>query len=231
MNEPHRLLIQGATEAERAMLRSASADGPPQGAVQRAMTTLDGLSAGSAGPGLRGPGLEARVAARSIEVAPLAKIGLIALLGAAGVIAGLMIHGRTGSQPAPVARPPSHAKTAERPLVEAAPSEAKSAPPPRVTDPPDDPLSAELHLLDGARAALDAHQTPEAKRALDNYAQRFPQGHLQPEAMVLRLAVLIRQGDVVAAKALAQELLASDSYRTYVPRIRSLLRETRGRVE
>lgn len=229
MNEPHRLLIQGATEAERAMLRSASADGPPQGAVQRAMTTLDGLSAASAGPGLRGPGVEARVAARSIEVVSLAKIGLIGLLGAAGVIAGLMIHGRTGSQPDPAARPPSQAKAAERPfaLVQTAPSEAKSAPPPRVTDRPDDPLSAELRLLDHARAALDARHAPEAKRALDNYAQRFPQGHLRTEAMVLRLAVLIRQGDVAAAKSLGQTLLASDSYRTYAPRIRSLLREIR----
>ena len=89
----------------------------------------------------------------------------------------------------------------------------------------DDSLRAELGILDGARAALEARNPAEARHALDSYAQRFPQGHLKPEAAVLRLAVLVRQGERVAAKSLGRELLASESYKTYEPRIRSLLRE------
>jgi hypothetical protein len=89
----------------------------------------------------------------------------------------------------------------------------------------DGSLSAEIRLLDIARAAVDAHNPAAAQRALDSYAQRFPQGNLTPEATVLRLAVLVRQGNPAAARSLAARLLASESYKTYGYRIRSLLRE------
>ncbi len=220
MKDPIRLLIQGATEDERSILRSASADEPPRDAVQRMMTTLDGLPDGNGAPGLPGPGLGTQAAARSIEIASLAKIGLVALLGVAGLTAGLMLHGRAESPPNPLAAPP--ARLPAQPAT-AAPGETPMPPAPEQAD----SLKAELRLLDEARAALDARQPVEAARALDSYARRFPHGHLEPEARVLRLAVLIRQGDAVAARSLGQELLASESYRTYAPRIHSLLRELR----
>lgn len=224
MNDPIRLLIQGASEAERDILRSAAADGPPRDAVQRMMTTLDGLPDGSGAPGWPGPGRGTQAAARSLEIASLAKIGLAALLGVAGLTTGLVLHGRAGSPPEAVATPP--ARLPAQPAT-AASGETEPTPPPPLAPQQADSLKAELRLLDEARAALDARQPVEAARALDSHAQRFPQGHLAPEARVLRLAVLIRQGDAVAARSLGQELLASESYRTYAPRIRSLLRELR----
>jgi hypothetical protein len=72
---------------------------------------------------------------------------------------------------------------------------------------------------------VDARKPAAAQRALDRYAQRFPKGHLKPEAAVLHLAVLVQQGERTAAKSLATQLLASEAYKAYGPRIRSLLRE------
>jgi TolA-binding protein len=86
-------------------------------------------------------------------------------------------------------------------------------------------LSAEIRILDEVRAALDARRSAAAERALDRYAQRFPHGHLKPEATVLRLALLVRQGNRAAAQSLGARLLASASYKTYGHRIRALLRE------
>jgi hypothetical protein len=85
-------------------------------------------------------------------------------------------------------------------------------------------LSAETRVLDLARAAVDAHDPIAAQRALDTYGRRFPHGHLEPEARLLGLAVLVQQGKRAAAQALATQLLASGSYKTYENRIRSLLR-------
>ena len=239
MKEPNRLLNQGATDAERALLRSASGDGPPDGAVQRMFTAIDGASAGNHGPMSQGPGLgrplpEAPMAAHSLKLAALAKVGLVGLLGVAVLVAGVLVHRLSGSGQAHVDRPASTAPTVRaRPAlasaaIPAAPKAAESETRPSAAQPDDrtdDSLGAELRLLDVARAAVDARNPLAAGRALDSYAERFPQGHLKPEATVLRLAVLVGQGDRVAARSLGQALLASESYKTYEPRIRSLLRE------
>jgi hypothetical protein len=252
MKEPHRLLKQGATEAERAILGSASADGPPDGAVQRMMIALDGMAAGNAGPSPQGPGHglgsslpKARLGTQSFKLATVAKVGLLTLAGVAGLGVGVSVYRlagprdveiETSAATAPATKAavapdsphvpgaPQGAPATAKPAA-STPSEMAGAPSHRQTGPLDDSLSAELRILDRARAALDARNPGEARRALDSHAQRFPQGHLKPEAAVLRLAVLVRQGDGVAAKSLAQALLANESYKTYEPRIRSLLRE------
>jgi hypothetical protein len=247
MKEPHRLLEQGATEAERAVLGSACVDGPPDGAVERMMNALDS-AAGNGAPGAQGPGhasgsslAKAPWAAQSFKLAAWAKIGLLALVGLGGLVVGVIVYGPAGSRdaempaptesaikapPAPTATPSTSQGT---PLVAkpatATTGEMESTPRPQPGGDYDDSLRAELGILDGARAALEARNPAEARNALDSYAKRFPQGHLKPEAAVLRLAVLVRQGDRVAAKSFGRALLASDSYKTYEPRIRSLLRE------
>jgi len=241
MKEPNKLLNQDATDAERALLRSASGDGPPDGALQRMITALDGAPAGNHGPMSQGPGHglgrplpKAPVAAQPLKLAALAKVGLFGLLGVAGLIAGVLVHGFAGSGRAHVDRPTVTAPTvqAQPPVgsvdIPAAPRAASSETRPgaaQLNDRSDDSLGAELRLLDLARAAVNARNPLAAGRALDSYAERFPQGHLKPEATVLRLAVLVGKGDRAAALSLGQALLASESYKTYEPRIRSLLRE------
>jgi hypothetical protein len=95
----------------------------------------------------------------------------------------------------------------------------------RPASPIEQSLSTEIRVLESARAAIAGHNPAAAQRALDSYAQRFPQGHLRPEASVLRLTVLVEQGNRSAAQGLAAQLLANPLYRPYEQRIRSLLRE------
>jgi hypothetical protein len=246
MKEPHRLLNQGATDAERALLRSASMDGPPDGVVERMMTALDGApSAQGPGHGSDGTVPDAPAATHALKLATLAKAGVVALLGVAGLTSAVMVHYRDGSgrahvrSPAPAApaiqttpaldptHGPSHSEGTSLQARPSAlgPSEGATEPQQQPSTRSDDSLAAELRLLDVARAAVHAGNSSAAQRALDSHAERFPQGHLKPEANVLRLAVMVRQGDHAAALSLGRALLASELYKTYEPRIRSLLRE------
>jgi hypothetical protein len=93
--------------------------------------------------------------------------------------------------------------------------------------PRDHSLGEETKALDRAREALDAHRPSEVLRLLDEYRRRFPQGRLRPEAMILRLAALLAAGRHQAADSLASQLLSDETYEPYVPRIQSLLRETK----
>jgi TolA-binding protein len=240
MMEPRRLLEQGATDAERALLHSARADGPPKGAAQRMLVALEGLTAGSGSA-------SAAAAAHAIKLGAFAKIGLVAVLGLGALGAGVVVHRMAGQRSVSGEMPPARAPVMqERPVAgkaeiagaqESQPPEATSeastpvpgsgsAPRHRQANVTDESLSAEIRILDAARAAVDAHNPAAAQRALDSHAQRFPQGHLKPEAMVLRLAVLVQQGNRAAARSLAAQLLAGESYKAYEYRIRSLLRET-----
>jgi len=243
MKEPFRMLVQGATAAERALLDSARADAPPEGAAQRLLVALEGAIASGA-PGTAGSGLElgqalpgaGAAATSSLKLAALAKVGLAALVGVGALGGGVLLYRHAGPS---ASSPPS---VVAQPSLPPAPPVVPAAVPGQVAEPlpssaettmargrsqgaTDESLSAELRLLDVARAAVDARNPEAAQRALDAYAQRFPRGRLEPEAAVLRLAVLVRQGQRSAAQALAARLLASEAYEAYAYRIRSLLRE------
>jgi hypothetical protein len=233
MREPRRLLEQDATDAERVLLQSAHRDGPPAAAAQRMLLALEGLTATSGGPsasesGQALGGSTSAVAAQSMKLGALAKVGLAALLGAGALGGGALLHGLTSKPAASVESPAASAPVpqaaplapAPRPSVPAAPEVV-----PRQPTLADDALRSELRVLDTARVAVEARDPAAAQRALDGYARRFPRGHLKPEAAVLHLAVLVQQDERAAAKALAKQLLASETYRAYGPRIRSLLRE------
>ncbi len=249
MMEPRRLLEQGATDAERALLHSARADEPPAGAARKMLIALEGMTAGSGPPSPQGSGQalgapSAPVAAHAVKLSGLAKIGLAAVVGLGALGAGALVHriagqrsvmGETSVARAPVMQetPVTGASESERPM--AVPTSEPSVVPTRASgtvprrrsaNATNESLSAETHILDVAHSAVDAHNPAAAQRALDSYAQRFPQGHLKPEATVLHLTVLVRQGQRAAARSLATQLLASESYKAYEYRIRSLLRET-----
>ncbi|MCS6900543.1 MAG: hypothetical protein RMJ98_11370 [Myxococcales bacterium] len=59
----------------------------------------------------------------------------------------------------------------------------------------EDPLAGELLVLDGARAALGRVDLPGAQAALQNYVERYPRGKLSTEAKILRIDLLLRQGN------------------------------------
>lgn len=215
MNEPRRLLQTGA-DAERVLLASARTDEPPAGADRRTLLAVQGLIAGGAPvPELGGAG-----STGALPLTALAKVGLIALVGAGAVGGGVLAYRHRATTPSVATAAPAPAAT---------PAPAPIAAPMAATVPSEAPiegsLAAEIRVLDHARAALDGRNPAAARQALDEHARRFPQGHLRPEAQVLELTLLVRQGKRAAATALATRLLAGQTYRAYEHRIRSLLRE------
>jgi hypothetical protein len=258
MMEPRRLVETCATEVERVLLNSARADAPPGDAAHRMLVALQGLGAAPAGldpqptadsfasaSSAGGP-----VAGHALKMGVVTKLGLAGLVGAGLVGGGAFVYRTTRQPPAPMAAAAARTPaTYEQPVAKQAarlgvgesatpepPTETGAAPSSpsgsalhnRGKSSTDQSLTAEIRILDVARAAIDGHNPTAAQRALDSYAQRFPQGHLRPEASVLHLAVLVQQGHRPAARALAGQLLASPSYKTYEQRIRSLLRKAAG---
>jgi hypothetical protein len=247
MIEPPRLLDEGATESERALLRSARIDTPPRGSVDRmfAALTLGGSGQPAPGPG-QGPdagwtGHATPLAAPALKGGLLTKLGIAAIAGMGALGVGGLIHLALEKPTIPVEPrttpelvaeqpvvPPARPLAAEDVTVPSSSEEALSPRPkarPRTAAAADDSLSAEIRALDAVRAALDGRTIAAAEQALEAYAQRFPRGRLKPEAEVLRLTVLVRKGDRAAARRLSQQLLASDAYKAYAHRIRSLIRE------
>ena len=84
-------------------------------------------------------------------------------------------------------------------------------------------LALEIALLDDARMALAKGDPPEALRLLGRYARDFEHGNLGPEAVVLRIDALLRQGDVRSARSLAEQFEETHPNDSHLARIRSLL--------
>jgi hypothetical protein len=249
--EPRPLLEDGATEIEKALLRAGRADGPRKEAGAHLLAALAALPP-TGGPPV-GPGPSpAGAAVKSVAYARLVKVALLAVgLGGVAVVTHHLVRPAGVAPPALPARPVV-SETVPVAVPGAAPASAASAPAADVPSagegrgrrashagrvresgretgdsPVDRSLGNETRALDRVRESLDAHRPTEALRLLEEYQRNFPQGRLRPEAMVLRLAALVRAGRHGAADALAGQLLADEAYQTYAPRIRSLLREAK----
>jgi len=250
--EPRPLLEENATEIEKALLRAGRADGPPKEAGARVLAALQGLPPVSGPPALPSTAFKPAAHARLAKIVLLAVgVGGAALVAnhlarTHAVVAPspqervLVSEGLPAAAPRealapgkPLASPETgEASGIPREEVRLVPNEARvrrASPSPRAheasANPLDRSLAEETRALDRAREVLDAHRPSETLRLLDEYHRRFPQARLRPEAMVLRLAALVQTGKHSAAEALAGQLLADEAYRTYAPRIRSLLRE------
>jgi hypothetical protein len=84
-------------------------------------------------------------------------------------------------------------------------------------------LHAELGTIEKARAALRSGDTRRALGLLDRYEALFPLGAMAPEAAVLRVEVLVKGGDRLGAKRVADAFLANNPESPYAPRIQWLL--------
>jgi hypothetical protein len=68
-------------------------------------------------------------------------------------------------------------------------------------------LTAEVTAIEAARARLAKGDAAASLALLDEYAAAFPEGHLRPEAMVLRIDALAKTGRSTEAKKIAQTFL------------------------
>lgn len=101
---------------------------------------------------------------------------------------------------------PSPPPTAPTPARDRGDDQTAPAPPLRGEDQAHQ-LAAEVALLDRARGHLRAGALTAAADALAEHELAFPRAALPAEADVLRIDLLVRRGEVAAARALAAEFL------------------------
>ncbi len=181
------------------------------------------------------------------------KLGVAALSAALGGATGALVQ-RAVDQAAPVTAParlppPSVpalvpvAPAAASPAVPVAPAapalpERKRSPKPVAVPPsavqtpagpapsPDSALAAERTLLDIARTALTRGDASSAATALERHAREFPRGALSEDREVLRIQVLLAQGDREEAQAAAQRFEAQYPRSFALPALKASLGET-----
>lgn len=255
MGDPPRLLDDGdLSPLGRSLLSSASDDGPSgdnRAAIARrlgiaATTIASGTQAATIATGtvawwkislvvvaLLGIAGVAVVAIPSSEP-PVVKVAPVALetpvvkpppVVAPPVVSPAVVEPPPVVDP-PVVEPPPVAKKRTKPTVKVAtPVEEPAAPPPTPTIDPRR-LAAEVALLDRARGALRAGKHADALAVLDDHDREFASdGALLAEAEVVRIEVLMKQGNVAAAKGRAGEFSARFPHSPLVRRVRHLIEE------
>lgn len=167
-------------------------EAPPREASQRSWAIIAPLLS----TGTTSGGVGAWIAGRSVFATTLMAAGgaLVVLLLARS---GSLAPGRPASA---IVR--TEALRAAAPLVPA--TQTVSEPDATVAD----SLTREVALLDRARARLAADMPAEALAQLATHAREFPRGALVDAREATRVEALCRQGEVVAAEAVARNLLA-----------------------
>jgi hypothetical protein len=155
------------------------------------------------------PALPAAAVFPDADPAPAPPPAPAVVVGVAGRSASSRLEPRAPA-PAPVAAPSNATFT----LPEQ---------PSKVT--PNVSLAAEIRLLDQARAALAAGDSPHAAALLDRYAANRPSAVLAQEAGLLRVRLLLKQGDRAGATQLARRIIHEHPESTHVDSLRSLAAE------
>jgi hypothetical protein len=246
MRDPERLLDQSDDPFERAMLRSAKADAGSARSLAKAMaafgTALGLVSQGTPAAALSGVGL------KSVWMAYVVKGlagGALAAATSVGTLAGVRAlsdntaperpeHGPSAvgqapaiatapkaspSQPEPAAGPPKpppsppKAEPGRSALSEPTHSEAKSA----------ESLAREVALLRTARLALARGDARAALAAVERWDQQCAPGSLGPEAVLLTVESLVKMGDRVQAKQVAEAFLKHQRRGPHADRMRALV--------
>jgi hypothetical protein len=240
MNDPRRLVEQGADPFERSLLRSSKLDVGSHDTRARCVAAVAGATAlggkiataSSAGLMVKWVGIGAIV---GLGAAGTVKVGGLALSRAepsrgTAVVARASSAERGSDQAAlPVASieslpPPAIAASSDaEPRAAPCAERTQEKPPTAALAPPDDALDREVGLLDTARSALARGDHALARRALDRRDREFPRGSLGPEALVIRVEVLVAEGNHAAAEAAASRFLARNPGTAQAKRLRTIL--------
>jgi hypothetical protein len=149
----------------------------------------------AASPAPRAP---RRVHAPQLALDPMPEMPHEPELGSAAALASV-------SAPAPVPSAPKLALASGRPMSSG------------------DALGAEAARLDAARRALENGELERALAELDAYQRVRSLGVLDREALLLRIRVLVEQGEQARALVLAQSYLASHPNDAHAARLRALI--------
>ncbi len=227
MSDPERLRDLLDAGFERSLLEAAEQTSPPPAARRQALSGAlasvgsVGVAAGAAHAAVQGAHVATGSGAAAAGVIKAFAIGLVSGAVMAGGAVGIEQLAKRPVEPAPRAAmapqrfvappspapPPGAGASALAPAPTAPRRAAVPAPPSASAVAPSTRLAEEVAALDRARSALSGGDARGALRALDDYAARFPQGALGPEASVLRIEALARAGDRARAAALARSFL------------------------
>ena len=244
--EMRRLVDEGGSDVELALLRSAAHDAPTPSGKRR---TLVALGLGSSIVTATTATAASTTGLALLKWAGLAAIGSVLVLGGAqatGVVGGgpmggeqhvskavVAVHGPAvrAATRAAQAVPVASADDAAVPAAQAEePEAAKPVAKPvakaddRQAADPRSSLAQEVASLDQAREALAHGDSATALRELEKHQQKFQgSGALGPEAMVLRIEAVSARGDRAATTALANDFLSRFPSSPHAARVRSLL--------
>jgi TolA-binding protein len=84
-------------------------------------------------------------------------------------------------------------------------------------------LTLQIAALDHARGALNAGDSPRARRLVDAYEAEYPDGAFTQEAEVVRIDALIREGNRDGAERVAKRFFAAYPRSPHAARVRGLL--------
>ncbi|HVY26171.1 MAG TPA: hypothetical protein VHB79_06445 [Polyangiaceae bacterium] len=238
MRDPERLLDDGASDLELALLRAGHTDVPSDKARQAALAAL-GLSGAvlSASSSAAASSTALSSGARVLAAKWWAVGALVTAAGAAGLGYATFSGGPTAVPSVSATRPPMPAPRVTGPALEPMPEAATPPPSPaaipreRGTTPQPHTSSSsgapgiqeQIALIDRARSAVAAGQPAVAMAALDEYQRRFPGGVLTQEATLLRIETLLARGDKASAARLGQRFLQRYPRSAMAARVRALI--------
>ncbi len=166
------------------------------------------------GGGVSGP--LPQVLSQSLPKAAAVAGSLAATVGVSAGIVAIVVAAVFGFRQMSPAVPTE--TTARNPIASEAQS-ASTIPPAPPAAAASDEIGEEIRSLDTVRSALQARTPRLAIEQLDRYVRRFPRGTFSPEATVLRIEALVRDGQVQPAVALAARFRASHPDSPLVDRV------------
>lgn len=217
---PERLLASDATDFERRVLEAALRNKPSPAASARMARAL-GVTTTAVGVIAAAKTLAADTAVAKVTaaagtgvVSPWVSIGVLGLVVAGTVVGARAVRHTPASHPtppavtAPVALPSP--ETADRPadvVVEPAPRVVVPSQRGRAAMASGD-LRDQVAFIDAARTAMSAGDDRRALEMLRRYQDKYPAGSFRPEAIALKVEVLMKLGRETEARALAERFVA-----------------------
>lgn len=240
MNDPDRLVEDGASDFERQLLRAWHQERPSERAHHAALAVAGISTASKSTAAMKAiAGSASPKATLALGVAKWLGIGF--LMGVVTSVAALH-YAASPTHPAPrmrwekpaTRRPASGQVEAPTTAVVAADASVRppTGPTHSIRTPASTPrrpvastegsLGPEMAAIDGARTALRSKQPEQALERLAEYQQRFPNGVLAQEAQVLRIEALMQQGKRSDARRQACQFLNAHPDSPHAERLEEL---------